>query len=233
MAFFGGLKKMTITSFKNSSFTTKRNDVTVFINPAGYAHSYQIHYNNRQAQGSNGPSPDFNRMGAQTLKFELVFDGTGVVPPPLPGFDVFTEDGITKQVDTFISVVFAYDGNIHSPTFLKVNWGSLNFKCRLSTLDIRYTLFKPDGTPLRARATAAFIVFYDEKELARMATNNSPDLSHLVTVKGGDTLPLLCYEIYGSSTPYLEVARVNGLENFRNLVTGTQILFPPLQDSAA
>jgi hypothetical protein len=154
------------------------------------------------------------------------------VPPPLPGFGVFTEDGITKQVDTFRSVVFDYDGNIHSPTFLKLNWASLNFKCRLTTLDIRYTLFKPDGTPLRARANAAFIVFYDEKELARMANNTSPDLSHLVTVKGGDTLPLLCYEIYGSSTPYLEVARVNRLENFRNLVTGTQLLFPPLQDSA-
>jgi hypothetical protein len=233
MAFSGSLEKMVVTSFKNSSFTTKRNDVTVFINPAGYSHAYQIIYTDRQAQGSNGPSPDFNRMGAQTLEFELVFDGTGVVPGPLPGIAPFTQDGITDQVDKFRKVVFDYDGKIHSPTFLQVSWGTLIFKCRLSTLDIRYTLFKPDGTPLRARATASFIVFYDEKELARMANNSSPDLSHVVTVKGGDMLPLLCYDVYGSSAYYLEVARVNGLENFRNLVVGTQLLFPPLQDSAA
>jgi nucleoid-associated protein YgaU len=61
---------------------------------------------------------------------------------------------------------------------------------------------------------------------------SSPDLSHLVTVKAGDTLPLLCCNIYGSSVYYLEVARVNGLAHFRDLAPGMQLLFPPLQDSA-
>jgi len=44
-----------------------------------------------------------------------------------------------------------------------------------------------------------------------------------VTVKAA-IAAAVCYEIYGSR-PYLEVARVNGLENFRNLVTGTRFCF--------
>jgi hypothetical protein len=49
-------------------------------------------------------------------------------------------------------------------------------------------------------------------------------------VVAGDTLPLLCFQIYQESKYYVEVARVNGLDDFRNLEPGRQILFPPLGD---
>ncbi len=199
MPFSGSLEKMTIIAFQDSTFNSKVGEMSVYINPAGYSHGYKIIYNNRQAQGSNGGSPDFNRMATETVKFELVFDGTGVVPSPLPGIAPFTDDGIRTQVDKFKKLVFDFNGNIHSPNFLKIVWGTLLFKCRMQTLSFNFTLFKPDGTPLRARATALFVGFNDEKELARAANNRSPDLSHVVTVKGGDMLPLLCFDIYGSS----------------------------------
>jgi Contractile injection system tube protein len=232
MSFAGSLAKMTITACKDEELSgTECTSFTVLINPAAYSHSYKICYNNRQAQGSSAGSPDFDRIPSETVKFELVFDGTGVVPSSLPGVEPFTGDGVKEQIGTFKRLVFTYDGSIHSPNYVQLAWGSFLFNCRLSSLDLNYTLFKPDGTPLRARATVNFVGFTSEKKLARQANNSSPDLSHVVTVKGGDTLPLLCYDIYGSSAYYLEVARVNKLENFRNLVTGTQLLFPPLQNA--
>lgn len=234
MSYSGSLSKMKITAFTDKSFRYEKEPVgefSVYINPAAYARSYKILYNDQQAQGSNGPSPKFNRTVSDTVKFELVFDGTGVVGSPLPGVVPYMSDGIKDQIDLFMKLVFSYNGNIHSPNFLEISWGTLLFKCRLSTLDFNYTLFKPDGTPLRARANAVFTSYLSETELALLAENSSPDLSHLVTVKGGDTLPLLCYGIYGSSTHYLEIARVNGLAHFRDLAAGMQLLFPPLQDS--
>jgi nucleoid-associated protein YgaU len=57
---------------------------------------------------------------------------------------------------------------------------------------------------------------------------SSPDLTHLITVKAGDTLPLLCDRIYRDSGYYMEVARINGLSSFRNLQPGTTLKFPPL-----
>ena len=56
-------------------------------------------------------------------------------------------------------------------------------------------------------------------------------MSHLVIVNPGDTLPLLCHRIYGSSTPSTEVARVNGLSGVRALTPGTLRLFPPLRQA--
>jgi len=167
------------------------------------------------------------------MKLELVFDGTGVVPGPLPGILPYTADGITAQVEEFTALAFEYKGGTHSPRFLKLVWGSLSFNCRLTELALTYTLFKPDGTPLRARGDATFLQFTSEALLAREANPQSPDVTHVRTVRAGDTLPLLCWEVYGSSEWYLRVAAANGLAGFRDLRVGTQLVFPPLQESPA
>lgn len=66
------------------------------------------------------------------------------------------------------------------------------------------------------------------KESLLRANGNSPDMSHLVTMRAGDTLPLLCKRIYSDPAYYMEVARVNRLVNFRNLLPGSVLRFPPL-----
>jgi hypothetical protein len=236
----GSLEKMVVIAYQKSNFSSEVGRLTVAINPEKYSHGYKICWNDVQAQGSPGGSPNFNKIPSDTLKFELVFDGTGVIPPRLPGLPValpgvvpFLEDGVAAQIDAFKKLVFSYNGNIHSPNFLKLSWGTLLFKCRLQSMDIAYTLFKPDGTPLRARADATFIGYNDEVELALAAKKSSPDVTHVVTVKAGETLPLLCYRIYGSSALYPQVARVNGLVDFRALAVGSQVVFPPLQESVS
>ncbi len=233
MGFMGGLEKMVVIAYEKSNFSGEKGRFTVFINPEKYSHNYKICWNDVQAQGSPGGSPNFNKIPSDTVKFELVFDGTGVVPTKLPGVLPFTGDGIVEQIDAFKKLVFNYNGNIHSPNFLKLSWGTLLFKCRLQSLDVSYTLFKPDGTPLRARANSTFIGYNDETELALAAKKSSPDLTHIVTVKAGETLPLLCYRIYGSSDLYTQVARVNGLVDFRAVPAGAQLVFPPLAESGS
>jgi phage tail protein X len=233
MAFTGGLEKMLVKAYTDPGFNREAGSFQVWINPERYTHQYQVCYNDRQAQGSPGGSPDFNRIPSDRMSLELVFDGTGVVPSPTPSLLPLATHGVGKQVDDFKSLVFSYDGNIHSPRFLQLVWGTLLFRCRLLDLSISYTLFKPDGTPLRARASATFLGYTDEVTLARMARKSSPDLTHVRTVREGDTLPLLCWEVYGSSAWYARVARANGLAGFRDLAVGTRLVFPPLGEAPA
>jgi hypothetical protein len=236
MAISASLEKMTITAYSDGTFKTPNTDVapySAYINPASYNHDYSIIYNDVQAQGSPGSSPKFNRVGSEKISFDLVFDGTGVVPSPIPGVMPFTEDGITTQVAKFKDVVFDFNGDIHSPNFVQILWGTLVFNCRLTTMNFKYTLFKPDGTPLRANAAVSFTEYTDEVKLESEAGKESPDMSHLITVLAGDTLPLMCYRVYGSSHHYLAVARINQLTDFRSLVVGNQLLFPPLRDQIA
>jgi len=48
-------------------------------------------------------------------------------------------------------------------------------------------------------------------------------------VAPGDSLPLMCYRIYGDSRYYIQIAKFNRLNDFRNLQPGTRISFPPLE----
>ena len=233
MGYSGTLEKMNIIAYRENDFSGQVGEMSVYINPEKYSRTYTICYNETQAQGSSSGTPEFNRAKSDTVKFDLVFDGTGVVPSPLPGVVPFSGDGIAEQIDEFLHLVFTYNGNIHSPNYLELLWGTLVFQCRLTTLDITYTLFKPDGTPLRATAKAAFEEYTNPVQLALEENNSSPDLSHLLTVRAGDTLPLMCFGVYGSSIYYPQVARVNGLTDFRDLTVGDQLLFPPLGEATA
>lgn len=228
MGFLGSLEKLAIIAYKDGEFKKKVDSLDVYINPADYKKWYRVCYNENVAQGSISGAPHFQRSKSETLEFDLVFDGTGVVPSPLPGVEPFTDDGIVKQVSKFLDLTYEVHGDTHAPYFLKLSWGNLLFKCRLTSFDITYTLFKPDGTPLRARAKTSFKEYISKLQQEKELKKNSPDLSHMVTVRAGDTLPLMCYGIYGSSSYYSQVAQVNGLTDFRQLVPGTKLLFPPL-----
>jgi nucleoid-associated protein YgaU len=93
-------------------------------------------------------------------------------------------------------------------------------------------LFNPDGQPIRAVAKVKFKRSMEEKKRAAKENRKSPDLTHLRKVKAGDTLPLMCYRIYGDPKYYLKVAEINGLGNFRFLKPGTALLFPPIDQTS-
>jgi len=199
------------------------------LNPSSYSHRQTLHYNSprRRPVGSAGQDPKFAAVGNDTVGFALMLDGTGVVPgggsataPPRPVID---------QIRALNSVVYAYDGQKHEPNVVRLLWGTFIFFGRLTTMSTEYTLFKPEGEPLRAKVTLSFTGFMSKEEQALVANRSSPDLSHKVVVKAGDTLPLLCYRIYKDSGYYMDVARHNGLTDFRRLEPGTTLSFPPLR----
>jgi hypothetical protein len=225
--------KMTITAYTDPGFTAKvtgmPNPFQVWINPSSYAFSRQISYNDRQAQGSPGMSPEFNRISDEEISFDLVFDATGVIPAPV-GQNY--SNGVADVLKQFMNLIATVNGTIHSPNYLIIGWAQLQFQCVLSSLKIDYTLFMPNGTPLRAKVAVTFKSFASETALAKRTKKSSPDLSHVIIVTAGDKLPDLCYQVYGDSSYYADVARVNGLLSFRDLSPGTSLLFPPLRGAA-
>jgi nucleoid-associated protein YgaU len=99
----------------------------------------------------------------------------------------------------------------------------------LKSASIAYKMFKPDGVPLRAVITANFTDNSDDRTRVAVAQDQSPDLMHARLMKAGDNLPAMCYKIYGDHNYYLEVARANRIDDFRNIAPGTKIFFPPLE----
>jgi hypothetical protein len=148
-----------------------------------------------------------------------LIDGTGVTGEQID---------VTDKVDEFFTAV-GYDGDIHRPRYLQVIWGTLRSNCVLLKAEVTYRMFKPDGTPLRAIINASFREAVDDTTRVRQDRANSPDLTHIRTVKDGDRLVSMVYDIYGDINHYMDVARANGLTNVRSLKTGDSLLFPPFE----
>jgi hypothetical protein len=225
------LEKLKIKAFKD---VARRQPFGVpfeaMFNPASFSQSYAITWGSKQGIGSSGSQLSYARSKPRALELTLVLDGTGV---ETMGILALTRKSVKDRVKTFLDVAFRYNGDIHEPNFLLVEWGSLILTCRLSKVDITYTAFERDGTPLRAELAVTLISDKEAKALAREEGKTSPDLTHSRVVRSGDTLPLMTKDIYGSSDSYLDVARFNQLDDFRNLVPGQQILFPPLTTFSA
>jgi len=199
---------------------------TAMINPADFKHSYGISYDKQKTQGEAAADPKFSAVDDEKVNFSLVLDGTGAVPPPTPGA---TAQSVKDQLAALNKVVYQYVGPKHEPPHVRLLWGTLIFFGRLESMSAHYTLFKPSGDPLRAKVDLAFVGAMSKKEAELVSNRSSPDLSHRVLVRDGDTLPLLCNRIYGDPGYYLDVAAFNRLADFRNLRPGTQLHFPPLE----
>ena len=223
----GKLEKLYIVPYNNADYTVTHIAAPPFfalINPETYSHRYKIDFYDTQAPGTSGSSLRFNKIPPEELNFDFVFDGTGVIqsifPSALP---------VNEQLEIFKHQLLQYQGEIHRPYYLKIHWGTLLFKGVLTSLDIEYKLFSPDGTPLRAIAKCAFKGSIEESLRLAIENRMSPDITHKRILKQGDTLALLTQKIYNDQHYYMDVAEVNRLDGFRKTKPGTEIFFPPIK----
>lgn len=202
----------------------KRKSFKFMLNPAKYDHAYEISYNKKEAIGQSSSDVKFGSTRPEKLTFNVLIDGSGAVAPA--GHDPVD---VKDQIKALKDIVYTYDGDKHEPSYVRVLWGSQIFFGRLESMSVDPTLFKPSGEPLRARINFAFTGFMSKEEEALRANRSSPDMSHVIEVKAGDTLPLLCYRVYRDSAYYVEIARINNVTDFRDIKPGSKLHFPPLR----
>lgn len=220
----GSLAKLQIKAFLDIEYrklwSGGTNPVTVGINPSSYAQSQSIRYTPDKAAGGKNQPQIFNQPGEASLKLELILDGTGAVPGA-------SDKSVDEQIFDLRKIMMEIDEL--SPHYLMLLWGTLVFRGRAELLNIDYTLFNPDGTPLRAKASANFIGVNMNKK-GKASAAKKPDGPTSVQLLDGDTLPAMCDRLYGDSKYYIAVAAANGLTSFRDITPGTPLIFPSKDD---
>lgn len=229
------LEKLRIIAYKDPRYETPADkEFEAYVNPEEFVERFNVEYSKSQGEGTIGAELKFKRKPPPEITIDLIFDATGALTYKAGRANLFAKpEPIEEQLNRFKDIIKGYDGDTHSTYYLKLIWGVLIFCGKLVNLDLTYTLFKPDGRPMRAHARATFRESKDDEKRANEQGDNSPDLTHIRTVKAGDTLPLMTYRIYGDFSYYLEVARVNQLTDYRNLTPGTTLFFPPLAKKTA
>lgn len=236
MAAGGKLEKMLILGFndskeaENGGIAEARKNNAYFealINPESYTHEYKLKYaEGGQGQGTSGEELKYEKTEPEEMTFEFLFDNTGII-------DGKPRESIAGDLKKFKALLIEFKGEAHQPNIIKLVWGeNAVFKGRVLELSITYKLFSSDGSPIRAVAKVKFKSTVEEQKRAAKENKSSPDLSHRRRVKAGDTLPLLCHQIYGDARHYLAVAEANNLSHFRQLPPGLEIVFPPIAKPA-
>lgn len=226
----GELEKMLILAFTDSRKVetgTKKNADDVYealINPETYTQEFKLQFSKSgQGHGTSGKQLKYEYTAPEEMSFEFLFDNTGII-------DDKQRDSVVEDIKKFKKVLIEYKGDSHEPRHFKLVWGESSiFKGRVTEVSITYKLFKPDGTPIRAVAKVKFKSSIEDVKRALKEDKKSSDLTHVRKIKAGDTLPLMCQQIYGDPQYYLQVAEVNRLDNFRSLQAGMNIFFPPIE----
>lgn len=211
----GGAKKLLITRWNVASNKIDGEPFSVMLNPAGYSHTFDTSYVKSSSKKWGIVKPEVLALE------ELVFDGTGVVAGDSDG-----APPVDKQIADLKRVLYIRQGQdkVDQPV-LRVTWGSLFFLGRIDTMKIKYTLFKPNGSPLRAKISLTFTQF-NKKAIAAAEKIRTEKLAKQLSLTAGATLQDLCFQLYQDTNMATAVARQNDMTSFRNVPPGAKVNFP-------
>lgn len=194
------------------------------INPADFKHSHRIGYNTTPDMGAAKTEPKFAATEPEEVSFSIVLDDTGAVE------DVTGQPSdVKQQIDLLGKVVYEYVGDAGEPPHVRLLWGALIFFGRLRSMATQYSLFKPNGDPLRAKVDLSFVGASSSSsdQLVNSRSANKA-MTRTVTVEEGDTVAGLCAKHYKDDSPQTQamVADANGLTSLTDLKPGSQLVLP-------
>lgn len=223
----GKLEKVQITAYTNPKRKGKGEVIQFQVNPTQLSSRHENQFSRLKGINTSGRTAAYAKTYSDTLSITLIIDnsitvdnGIGLGPKSKP---------VNQQVEKFLKTCSRMDGDIHEPRFLRLQWGGLDFSCRLQSTEVKYTRFDKSGNPLRAELDSVFIEDMPDDKRIRLENKKSPDITHTRVIRAGDTLPALCKEIYGNADLFLMVAKANELDHFRRIRPGQDIFFPPIE----
>ena len=203
------------------------------FNPSSLKIGTIHNYNISQPFGYSGINPKFIATKPRLVNVELVID-----PSAEPLYTYSEDTGIpVKETEKTLSermaifdALVGYNSTSHRPNYLKLSWGTtLLMNTTLKEFHVIYGRFNEKGEPTRANIQAEFLEVISTTKMLTAKGRQSPDVSHMIEVQEGDTLPHLCERIYVDKKYYVEIAQLNGLNSLRKLNLGAQLYFPPLK----
>ena len=215
------VQKATIIKLDQSGALVQSKAVVCHFNPKEIEIKGRINWVKRPSIGSDFPNVTFAGGDAQDMTIEFLFDSTE------------TGDDVRQSYKTLLEIAAVDPQQENSqtgagePARCQFQWGKLlSFNAVIKDITQRFTMFKPDGTPLRARVT---VVFSQVGELPKKQNPTSYTEPRKVrVVREGERLDWIAYQEYGNAAYWRHIALANDLPDPAALRPGLALLLPPL-----
>lgn len=200
------------------------------FNPAELTLAKQVTWNSPAVKGGNAPKVVFQGGQSSTVSLSLTLDST---TPNEKG------PTVQQQVSRLMSLlrtsvkVPGTDKTRASvrPAWVELHWGRFDvpFRAVVRSLQVRYTYFSADGTPLRARVDLGLVQYDDEVVQHRQNPTSYTPAPHSVhRLLPGETLDRVAAHEYGDPTRWRLIADANRIDDPLNLPTGASLVVPEL-----
>lgn len=198
------------------------------FNPIEFSIDKQASWNSKNAKpAKNAPKSEFTGGGPRSLSVEVFLDYT----------DLVDRSQIAKDVQTLFNACGPTPKSLEqqkpSPPFVTFGWGkTMPFEAVIESVSVKFTLFSPEGDPLRATVQLKM------KELSKEQANQNPTSGALAamkshTVVAGDSLASIAYNEYGDPALWRAIAETNHVDDPLRLPAGTSLLLPDIEEASA
>jgi Contractile injection system tube protein len=203
--------------------------LTFHFNPKEYSVSKSATWTRPTTKGAtNTTKPEFTGSNPRTVQMEIFFD------------DWEHEGHLVKDIETLLNWMTptskSVKKNVPEPKVLRFQWGGdsaplAEFKGFLKSCNAKFTLFKPEGIPVRATATISL------EEIPTVPAKTNPTSGslagrsvHLVTA--GDTLHSIAFREYDNPALWRGLAAFNQIDDPLRLKVGARLLIPTIDEAA-
>ena len=177
----------------------------------------------------NSPSLKFTGGQPATYKLDLFFDSYA----PCPGKDPIDVREYTNKLLKLTlrgAGIAMYKLPYADPPSVKFIWGKITlFSAVVTSVNISFILFAPDGTPIRAKAAVEFqqneFLFGDDVLPALNPTSRT-DARKTRIVNSQQRLDQIAFEEYGDSRYWRVLAEANGIDDPFMLQDGQYLAIP-------
>ena len=198
--------------------------IEFLFNPTEYSLSKSNSWDSVAIVGFDVPPTEFQGGNPTTLSLDIFFDTYEL------NQDVRTyTDKVFKL--TKISNETRQNSQRGRPPRVLFNWGRVfSFQAVITSLSITYTLFKPDGTPVRAKMKLELQECEDASIQPAQNPTSQGSFGHKVhVIQPGDTIDLIAFKHYGDPKSWRFIADTNRLDNPKDLQAGQVLEIAPLE----
>lgn len=201
--------------------------VPCLFNPKEYSFAKQNSWTTGAAKGTNVPQFEFGGGKPANLTLQLFFDTYESA-----GADA---KDVRKEYTEAIWDLMMVDESLTDPKNKKgrppkvrFQWGKAwSFDAVITSITQKFTLFKADGTPVRATLDVTFQQIKDASLYPpQNPTSGGVGGERMWVVREGDTLSSIAYAEYGDPTRWRPIADANRLTEVRRLKPGTALAIP-------
>lgn len=179
--------------------------------------------------GLSAPVYQFVRGNARSVSMDLFFDtyeqGTDVrvYTDRITGWD---SGSMFSKIPGIAKGLMDIDSELHAPPICLFVWGTFIFQCIIDQVSKKFTMFLPEGIPVRATLTVTLKEYREVSVQVMELDLHSADLTKSWVVKQGDSLWSIAYKEYGDAADWRLIAEANRIENPRELEPGRELVIP-------